>query len=414
MDMNSNKINIFAESIKASIKTFLVEENHINATANSIDDFVKYLQEQHSHLSKFKSVEYSILEFIETYDFEKRNSFDIVKHCCETLPIIEERIAQMSQMRKSVHKRPDRHGLKDSVNNCENFTKYCFEDMTMGDTDKAIDESSALIQRLQQVIDAFQKEDDLKNKIRNLIILTIVLAILGFFIFYNFFRPRQIDNAAPRYYIFASSVVLRSSKISGDDFNKIGSLPYGTELITYDFGHEWSEVKVNSINADGEKIKGYIASQFILEKGDFFLLNSIFGDTDSKTIIETSKCRRALLNYFKGQGYIGRISLEEANELGLPIPTTDNQWQVYCFPKDVQTNNVYFKRILRKDSKFTDFAVIIKNINTGERKLLFFYFDDDETSHLATEQSAPEYGTIKKIYLKIVNNEQCLMVDYTE
>ena len=49
-----------------------------------------------------------------------------------------------------------------------------------------------------------------------------------------------------------------------------------------------------------------------------------------------------------------------------------------------------------------------------ERKLLFFYFDDDETPHLAAEQSAPEYGTIKKIYLKIVDNEQYLMVDYTE
>lgn len=265
----------------------------------------------------------------------------------------------------------------------------------------------------------YKEPNHKKNNSRNLIILTIVLAILmlgggGFFVYNNIIKPRQIDNAAPRYYTFAPSVVLRSSKNSGADFNKIGSLPYGTELITYDFGYEWSEVKVNSVNAEGKKIKGYIASQFILGKSDFFLLNSIFGDIDSKTVIETSKCRRALLNYFKGQDYIGRISLEEANELGLPIPTTDNQWQVYCLPKDVQTNNVYFKRILRKDSKFTDFAVIIKNINTGERKLLFFYFDDDETPHLAAEQSAPEYGTIKKIYLKIVDNEQYLMVDYTE
>ena len=248
----------------------------------------------------------------------------------------------------------------------------------------------------------------------SILLAVVILGVGGFFVYNNVIKPRQIDKAAPRYYTFAPSVVLRSSKSSGADFNKIGSLPYGTELITYDYGYEWSEVKVNSVNAEGKKLKGYIASSFILEKSDFFLLNSIFGDTDSKTVIETSKCRRALLNYFKGQNYIGRLSAEEAAELGLPTPTQDNQWQVYCLPKDVSTNNVYYKRVLRKDSKFTDFAVIIKNINTGDRKLLYFYFDDDETPHLAAEQTAPEYGTIKKITLKTVRDESYLMVDYTE
>ena len=43
------------------------------------------------------------------------------------------------------------------------------ENMTMGDIDKALKESSALIQRLQQVIDAFRQEDDLLKEI-NLIL----------------------------------------------------------------------------------------------------------------------------------------------------------------------------------------------------------------------------------------------------
>ena len=30
MDLNSNKINVFAESIRTSIKTFLVDEDNIN------------------------------------------------------------------------------------------------------------------------------------------------------------------------------------------------------------------------------------------------------------------------------------------------------------------------------------------------------------------------------------------------
>lgn len=254
------------------------------------------------------------------------------------------------------------------------------------------------------------------NNVIVLIILAIVLATIllgvgGFFVYNNVIKPRQIDEAAPRYYTFAPSVILRSSKSAGADFNKLGSLPYGTELITYNYSYDWSEVKVNPVNEEGKQLKGYIASPFILEKSDFFLLNSIFGDADSKIVIETAKCRRAILNYFKNQGYIGRISHEEANKLGLPTPTLNNQWQVYCLPKGAKTNNVFYKRILRKDSKFTDFAVIIKNINTGERKLLVFYFDDDETPHLRAERPAPKYGNIKNIYL--IGGEY-LTVDYTD
>ena len=166
MDLNSSKIKVFAESINTSIKTFLVEENHINTTVKSIGDFIVYLLDQYPYISKFKSVESDIIKYVEAFDFKKKNSFDIVKHCCETLPNIEGRIAQMSQMSKSVHKRPDRYGLVASINSCVNFTKYCAENMTMRDTDKALKESSALIQRLHQVIDAFRQEDDLLKEIK--------------------------------------------------------------------------------------------------------------------------------------------------------------------------------------------------------------------------------------------------------
>ena len=169
MDLNGSKIKVFAESINTSIKTFLVEENNINTTVKSVGDFIVCLQGQYPYISKFKSVESDIIKYVEVYDFKKKNSFDIVKQCCETLPNIEGRIAQMSQMSKSVHKRPDRYGLVASINSCVNFTKYCAENMTMGDIDNALNESSALIQRLQQVIDAFRQEDDLLKEI-NLIL----------------------------------------------------------------------------------------------------------------------------------------------------------------------------------------------------------------------------------------------------
>lgn len=165
MDLNNSKINGFAESIKASIKTFLVEENNINATVKRIGDFIVYLQGQHSYITRFKSVESDIIKYIDTYDFKESHSFEIVKHCCDSLPNIEGRIAQMSQMGNSMHRRPDRYGLEAIINSCVNFTKYCAENMTMGDTDKALKESSVLFLRLQQVFDAFRQEDDLLKEI---------------------------------------------------------------------------------------------------------------------------------------------------------------------------------------------------------------------------------------------------------
>ena len=38
--------------------------------------------------------------------------------------------------------------------------------------------------------------------------------------------------------------------------------------------------------------------------------------------------------------------------------------------------------------------MLIKNISNDNRKLLYFYFDEDETPHLFTEQDAPKEGYI--------------------
>ena len=165
MDLNINKINAFTESINSSIKTFLVEENNLNTTVQNVGDFIVCLQRQYSNISKYKSVETDIINYLESYDFKRGNNFDVVKHCCDVLPNIEGKIAQMNQMVKSVHKRPDRYGLTVCLNDCVNFTRYCAEEMTMGEVDKVLVKSSALIQKLQQVIVAFRKEDDLLKDI---------------------------------------------------------------------------------------------------------------------------------------------------------------------------------------------------------------------------------------------------------
>lgn len=245
--------------------------------------------------------------------------------------------------------------------------------------------------------------DEDKKKPWGLIGLIVGLVVLacavgGYLYYDNVYLPEKIDREAPRYYTLANAVVLRSSKSSGADYNKIASLPYGTELITYEQDSEWSKVKVNSPNAEANKQEGYIASSLLLSKPDFFLLNSVFGDQESKENVFTTKCRMAVLDYFKTHGYIGKIDEQLRMESGiLTTPDNDNQWQIFCRPKEVKPNNVLFKRLYDKKSRYTDFAVVIKNIVSGERKLLYFYFDEDETPHFLAEQDAPSEGYLKDI-----------------
>ncbi|MDE6028569.1 MAG: hypothetical protein K2G23_10900, partial [Muribaculaceae bacterium] len=202
----------------------------------------------------------------------------------------------------------------------------------------------------------------------------------------------------PRTYPLVN-INLRSSKMAGSDYNKLISVPFGGELITYNQDGEWAEVKY--VKPDGsEATKGYAASPYLVDKKDFYLINSIFGDNDAREILATAKVRRALLNYYKDHGYVGKLSPEMMQEVGLTA-TTDSQWQAF-FPRGEQKpNEVVFKRLVSPDSKYTDMALIIKNINSGERKVLYFYFDDDETPHFLGEVAAPREGAL----IDVVNGE---------
>ena len=247
-----------------------------------------------------------------------------------------------------------------------------------------------------------------KTLIRVIILLLLLFLGVGGFCYYKFvYLPEKIDREALRYYPIVN-INLRSSQVAQVDFNKIGSAPYGSELITYEFGPEWSYVKIN--NPDKSKcLKGYVSSLYLVSKPDFYLLHSIFGDEESKTDVATSKCRTALLNYYKENGFIGKMTPSALQESGLNIvPDDTNQWQV--FTRKEKPNSTYYKKLIDPHSKFTDFAVIIKNINTGERRLLYFYFAEDESPVLAMEEPAPVSGYINKITYK--NGE--FTIQYTQ
>ena len=165
MDLDIKKIKEYTESINTSVKRFSVEESNVKATLQNIDGFINYLRGQYTYISKFKSVESDIIKFLETFDYKRKYTFEVEKHCCDTLPGIEGKIVQISKMSKFVQKRPDRYGLSSSIRSCVDFTQYCAEKMTIGEVDRAFSKSTELIRCLQKVIDAFRKEDELLKEI---------------------------------------------------------------------------------------------------------------------------------------------------------------------------------------------------------------------------------------------------------
>lgn len=193
------------------------------------------------------------------------------------------------------------------------------------------------------------------SKIVGIVIALFILIglVAGYFVWY---APYAKDRDAPRTYVVANSVFLRSSQVGGIEYNILGRVPYGSEVITYSQNGEWAEVKVN-----GQK--GFMASAYLLHSSDFNLLNGAWGDSDAKECIESSKCRLAILTYYKSNR----------------LKSGTNGWQIYTRMKDQKPNTVFYPRIYNKNSKFTDFVFILKNANEGGKRIVACYSFEDET-----------------------------------
>ena len=61
----------------------------------------------------------------------------------------------------------------------------------------------------------------------------IITAIIGFCGYQYWYKPMAIDRDAERTYVYVSSLLQRSDKNANVEYNRIQSLPYGSELITY-------------------------------------------------------------------------------------------------------------------------------------------------------------------------------------
>lgn len=226
-------------------------------------------------------------------------------------------------------------------------------------------------------------EPTIQKKSKTPLIFSIIVVLLlmaggifGWFYYDTIYLPEKIDREAPRKFPIVN-VFLRSSKMAGADFNKIISVPAESELIAYEDDGEWTKVKYIPNNDKSNPIEGYMASAYLIDRDDVYLLNSIFGDNDSKEELSTSKVRKGLLEYYRENDISGKINQELAQELGIYTSPYD-QWQVFSR----NGNEILYKRAYNSSSKFTDLAVIIENVYTGERKLLYFTYDEDETPHV--------------------------------
>lgn len=202
--------------------------------------------------------------------------------------------------------------------------------------------------------------------------IVLVALTVGYFTWYV---PYAKDRDALRTYVVATNVFLRSSQVAGVEYNVINKLPYGSELITYNISSEWAEVKTNGTT-------GYVASAYLLNQADFNLLHGVWGNMDTRDCIISSKCRLAILDYYKIH------SLNSGN----------TGWQIYTKQKDQKPNNVFYPRLYNKNSKFTDFIFIVKNNGTGERRLACYSFEDEtERPVFRFDTTAPTDGYIQSV-----------------
>lgn len=214
-----------------------------------------------------------------------------------------------------------------------------------------------------------------------LILLAILVGVLwaGYQFWYKDYKR---DKDAPRTYVFADNLFMRSTAVADVEYNRLGTIPYGSELIIYSEENGWAYVKAN-----GET--GYVSKDFLLNAKDFQLLNGVWGNNDAKEVVATSKCRLAVLDYLKSGN----------------LKTGSTGWQIFTKQKEMKPNSVLYPKLNNGYDNFTEFAFIIKNNEDGLRKLVLYSFKEDETPVFVYSEDAPEQGDITSISYNRWNNK---------
>lgn len=222
--------------------------------------------------------------------------------------------------------------------------------------------------------------------------LFLVLLVGGTFAYFAWYKPYLVEKNSEKVYNVAENLFLRELPTTAGNGNIVEKLPYGIELIVVEKGDEWIEVKTKDAN-------GYVASDYVLNKSNFIQLNSIFFDNQSREAVKSSLSRKALLEYFQNRNYLGKMELSVQLEI-FGAEQFKEVWQLKAKEKSNRYNTVFSQKVTDKNSKYPDFACLISNLSSFQRKFLLFSFDDSGKSTLIYEKLAPAEGYIKDVRIK--------------
>ena len=177
------------------------------------------------------------------------------------------------------------------------------------------------------------------------------------------------------YTVLADNLFFRSSPSAITDRNLIAKIPYGTHMKLVSREGDWAEVEV-----EGEH--GYVGWKYILPDSTFRLLNNVWDTVNIRDIVNQNRCRLAVLDY------ITRHSL--------PVGMT--QWQInYGNEQGTMPNNVMWPDLKNMHDKYPEFAFIIENGLTHERRMAIYSFDSDTEEPILIHDSTVEYDGMIKI-----------------
>ncbi len=202
----------------------------------------------------------------------------------------------------------------------------------------------------------------------------LMLVALLWGVYEYWYKDYKKENDAPRYYVYADNLFLRSSAVADVEYNRKTTLTYGSELITFTNENGWAYVKAN-----GEL--GYVSSEYILEAADFNLLDGVWGNDEAREIVSSAKYRLAILNYLRSNN----------------LQTGTTAWQLFAKQQEMKPNSILFLFLNDGYDHYTDFAFILKDNATGQRKLVLYAFEEDGTPVFRYTEDAPEFGDIRSV-----------------
>ena len=204
------------------------------------------------------------------------------------------------------------------------------------------------------------------------------LAVLGSLVWFFIGRSSDAEADRDRHIVIAENLFFRSSPSAITDKNLINKLPYGTELKLLGRDGDWAEVEV-----EGEH--GYVGWRYILPDSSFKRLNATWDTVNIREIVDQNRSRLAVFDY------INRHSLET----GAPY------WQInYANEKGQMPNSVAWPDLKNMYDKYPEFAFIIENGLTHERRMAIYSFDHDtEEPVLIYDEPIVYDGLIRDISL---------------